>query len=90
MHLVPSHGTTAHCPHIFLPNTMFHCQHLVVKNSDDLDKLSEGKGEVAGDGEIGTPCCSNQLVHKNAVSIVKNNNEVGLLKPGKRTCKMFA
>jgi len=69
---------------------MFHRQHLVVENSDNLDKLSEGEGEAAGDGVIGTPCCSNLLVHQNAVSIVKNNNEVGLLKPGKRTCKMFA
>jgi len=42
---------------------MFHHQHLVVKNSDDLDKLSEGEGEAAGDGAIGTPCCSNLLVH---------------------------
>jgi hypothetical protein len=69
---------------------MFHCQHLVIKNLDDSDKLSEGEGEVAEDGEIGTPCCSNWLVHKNAMSIVKNNNEVGLLKLGKRTYKMFA
>jgi hypothetical protein len=71
---------------------MFHHHNVVVESSDDLDKLSEGEleGEAGADseGKIGKPC-SNLLVRQNVVSVVTNNPEIGLLKPGKRICNMF-
>jgi hypothetical protein len=61
----------------------FRAQHVIPRY-----KL-EGEAGADSEGEIGKPC-SNLLVRQNVVSVVTNNPEIGLSKPGKRICNMFA